>query len=317
MATSNKNFNVITDSKVNLDMEVKTTTEKVIEAKTSNEVLSSQSSPGEVFTRADIEALGNLVHLVDSDEENKLDMFCYVKCGSEDTDILKQCRGIVFNESTLVLKAFPYTIEYNHTETKKITNIIENIKDWVFFEAHEGALIRVFFFGKKWYISTHRKLNAFKSKWASRESFGTSFKTALLNEEENNPIFKKSLPLEGENILERFQDTLDKTKQYMFLIRNTKDNRIVCSAPARPTVYHVGTFVNGTLSMNESIGIPSPVSLTFENIDNLQSKVENISYKDLQGVIGFHVNTNRQIKIFHLDYQEILCTSDLYRLGSG
>ena len=29
------------------------------------------------FNRANVEELGSLVHLVDSDEENKLDMFCY------------------------------------------------------------------------------------------------------------------------------------------------------------------------------------------------------------------------------------------------
>lgn len=312
MATSIENVNVITnaDSSASLDVENKTTKEKVSEGLPSNEVSSSDNyddstdNSGNNFTRANIEALGNLVHLVDSDDDNKLDMFCYVKCDANDSDFIKQCRGVVFNDQKLVLKAFPYTIEYNHIESENISNTLDDIKRWVFFEAHEGALVRVFYFGGKWYVSTHRKLNAFRSKWASRESFGTSFKSALISEEENNDEFKNSLP-KGDNILERFQETLDKNKQYMFLIRNSKDNRIVCSVPSRPTVYHVGTFIDGKLSVDEKIGIPSPKSLVFDSIDNLQSYVEKISYKDLQGVIGFHVNTNKQIKIVHKDYQDL------------
>ena len=312
MATSKNSVNIITDTELKIvpeNVEDKTIQEKVIESQYSNEVSSSVDNEVSVentdtFTRANVELLGNLVHLVDSDQDNKLDMFCYVKCSETDSSILKQCRGVVFNESTLVLKAFPYTIEYNHTERKNISKYIDNIKEWTFFQAHEGSLVRVFHFNGKWYVSTHRKLNAFRSKWSSHESFGTMFKLALLSEEENNPIFGKYLP-DGENILERFQDTLDKTKQYMFVIRNSKDNRIVCSAPDRPTVYHVGTFINGCLNMNENVNIPYPTSLTFDNIESLQSYVAKLSYKDLQGVIGFHVKTNKQLKILNRDYQDL------------
>lgn len=299
MTTSNENVDIITDALVLVKVENKTSQENVIENIVSNEASSSLS-----FTRDSVEELGNLVHLVDSDEDAKLDMFCYVKCTNEDSDLLKKCRGVVFNESTLVLKAFPYTIEYNNTQTKDISDVIGDFKKWNFFESHEGALLRVFYFGGKWYVSTHRKLNAFRSKWASRDSFGTSFKDALISEEENNPVFKKSLPI-GDNILERFQSTLDKTKQYMFLVRNSKDNRIVCAAPARPTVYHVGTFIDGKLCINDHISIPSPTSLTFDNINNIQSYVEKLSYNNLQGVIGFHVENNKQLKIVNVDYQDL------------
>jgi hypothetical protein len=255
------------------------------------------------FNRENIEALGNHVHLVDSDEENKLDMFCYVKCGEQDNELLKQCRGVVFNEQELVMKAFPYTLEYNHTDIESINKELEGFKEWTFYEAHEGALVRMFHFNGKWFVSTHRKLNAFRSKWASRESFGTSLKTALYAEEEHNPKFKAVLP-DGDNILERFQSTLDTSKQYMFLIRNNKDNRIVCSAPDRAIVYHVGTFVEGELSLNENVNLPSPAPISFMNVDELQAYVEKISYKDLQGVIGF-TKDNRQVKILHKDYQDL------------
>jgi hypothetical protein len=255
------------------------------------------------FNRVNVEALGNHIHLVDSDEESKLDMFCYVKCGEEDSDLLKQCRGVVFNGNDIVMKAFPYTSEYGHSDMTEINSHIGEFGDWSFYDAHEGALVRMFNFDGKWYVSTHRKLNAFRSKWASRESFGTSFKNALSKEEECNPKFKVSLPA-GDNILERFQCTLDVSKQYMFLIRNTNDNRIVCNAPDRATVYHVGTFVDGQLVFDEDVNIPVPTKHTFLNIDELLDYVEKMSYKDLQGVIGF-TSDNRQVKILHKDYQDL------------
>lgn len=291
--------------------------ENVNEAKTSDEAQSSKTpnTKGDsmdtvtsVFNRANIEALGNHVRLVDSEEGSKLDMFCYVKCGEEDSDLLKQCRGVVFNGDEIVMKAFPYTTEFAHTNSDEINkhfgeNVSGKFSDWTFYDAHEGALVRMFYFGGKWYVSTHRKLNAFRSKWASRESFGSSFKNALSVEEEFNTNFKEVLP-EGDNILERFQETLDKSKQYMFLIRNTKDNRIVCSAPDRPSVYHVGTFVDGKLVFDEDVKIPVPAKHSFLNVDELLAYVEKLSYKDLQGVIGFTPD-NRQVKILHGDYQDL------------
>jgi hypothetical protein len=258
------------------------------------------------FNRSNIESLGNFVHLVDSDhsdEENKLDMFCYVKCSQSDSNLLKQCRGVVFNGEKLVMKAFPYTTEYNHTEDEKVSETLGDIKDWVFYDSHEGALIRMFYFNNKWYVSTHRKLNAFRSKWSSNESFGTIFKSALSSEEEENEKFRNRLP-KGDNILERFQSTLDKSKQYMFLIRNNKDNRIVCDPPSRPTVLHVGTFDDGNLIMTDNVDLPFPNKLNFSTVDELLRHVKHSSYKDVQGVIGFTAD-NRQLKVLHQDYQDL------------
>lgn len=282
--------------------------EDVNEVNTSGETKISDTNnlDGEVnmeFNRTNIEAFGNYINLVDTDEENKLDMFCYVKCNDEDNKLIKQCRGVVFNDQDIVMKAFPYTTEYNHTESDKIDGFLGEFKDWTFYNSHEGCLIRLFYFNGKWYVSTHRKLNAFKSKWASRESFGTSFKNALVSEEECNSAFKASLP-DGDNILDRFQSILDTSKQYMFLVHNNKDNRIVCDAPERATVYHVGTFVDGNLVLTDDINIPVPKKHSFSDINELQSFVDTISYRELPGIIGF-TSDNRQVKILHKDYQDL------------
>ena len=271
------------------------------ESVNNNVTLDVRSESG--FTRHNIEAIGNTVNIVDSDEDNKLDMFCYVTCSNEDSELQKQCRGVVFNKDTLIMKAFPYTPEYNHTQVDEIKNELGDLKKWHFYESHEGCLIRMFYFNGKWYISTHRKLNAFRSKWSSKDSFGMMFKNALLSEEEHNNVFAMGLE-DGDNIVQRFESTLDVHKQYMFVVRNNDENRIVCSAPDRPTLYHAGTFVNGNLVFTENVNIPFSTKKEFLTVNELIECVQNISAKNLQGIIGF-TSDNKQVKIVSEEYQSL------------
>ena len=262
----------------------------------------NNSTTDNKITRAIVENLGNRVSMTDFDEETNLQLFCYVRCSAEDENIIKQCRGVVFNNENVVMQAFPYTIEIPHSEIDEIEkNIAPIFENCSVFDAYEGTLIRVFNFAGKWFTSTHRKLNAFRSKWSSKESFGTTFKRALEFEVENNQELKSALPQNGECLIERFQTILDTKKQYMFLILHNEENRIVCDAPSNPTLYHVGTFVDSELVMTEDIFIPQPKKHNFTSLNELVNYVKNINIRDMQGVIIFAPN-NKQYKIIHQEY---------------
>ena len=181
-----------------------------------------------IFSKENMLALGTNIKLSDTDEDNNLELYCYVKCDSTDSDLLKQCRGVVFNGDKLILQTFPYTMEFNNEEVDKITDKLSDVFDKCsFYEAEEGTLIRMFFFKDRWYTLTHRKLNAFRSKWASKESFGTLFKDALEYEISNNSNLKASIVMDTDKgILDNFQCILDKNKQYVFLLRNMKFLRV-------------------------------------------------------------------------------------------
>lgn len=253
------------------------------------------------FTREAIEKLGNRIRITDTDS-NGLELFCYVNCGPADCSLIRRCRGVVFHGDNIVMHAFPYTIEFSNIEKNNIEeNIQSEFENCIFFDSHEGTLIRMFNFSGRWYTSTHRKLNAFRSKWSSKESFGTSFKRALETEIENNDELRKNIPSGDEGLLERFQSTLDPTKQYMFLVLHNENNRIVCESPSKPKFYHVGTFVNGELTMNENIHIPYPKRHNFSNIDELTDYVNNININKIQGVIIFAPG-NKQYKIVNEEY---------------
>lgn len=254
------------------------------------------------FTREQIESNSN-IKLVDSDPDTGIDLFCYMNCKKEDDEVIKNARGIVFYKDELVLKGFPYTEEFTKNNYNELKKLLEPIyEQCLFYDALEGSVIRMFHFSGKWYISTNRKLDAFKSKWSSTESFGLSFSKALENYSLKNQDFLNVMS--EKDIITQFQETLDTNKQYMFLLLNNKDNRIVCDASPEPTVYHVGTFIDGQLSMKENIGLPYPNKLEFKHLDELLDYVDKIDYMALQGVIIFTPD-NKQYKIYNREYLDL------------
>ncbi len=273
---------------------------EIVEPEIPVELNNTEVINTEGFTRKLVESMTN-VKLVDTD--NGLDYFCYIKCGPTDTENTKRSRGIGFHGDKLITSCFPYTYEYTKRDLPD-TLFVEGFDKLLFYDAYEGSIIRMFYFGDKWYTSTNRKLDANKSKWSSRESFGHFFTQALDSEIEHNEKLRNSLPvIDGKTNLERFQDTLDKDKQYMFLLLNNDQNRIVCLTPSRPTIYHVGTFINGELSMNEDINIPYPTKHNFTSVDDIFDYVDNIDFNKLQGIIIFAPD-NTQYKIFNQEYYE-------------
>jgi len=243
------------------------------------------------------------IKLVDSDNDTGIDLFCFVSCNKDDDDLVKNSRGIVFHKDELVLQGFPYTEEFTKSNSMQLKEILSpQFQNCLFFDALEGSVIRMFYFSGKWYVSTNRKLDAFKSKWSSNQSFGYSFSKALENHALKNPDFLDLLS--DKDIITQFQDTLDTKKQYMFLLLNNSENRIVCEASAEPVVFHVGTFVDGQLKMDENIGLPYPRNLKFNNFDELFDYVDKINYVTSQGVIIFTPN-NKQYKIYNNDYLEL------------
>lgn len=281
-------------------------------AKKTNKVSVMTKTPQEAknnneFTREMVESLGKQVSVVDTDEDSGLELFCYLKCTNADSELLKQCRGVVFHGQDLIFKG-SYTNEYNHTEVPLIEDALQDFSSFSFYDSHEGCLLRLFYFNNKWHLGTHRKLNSFKSKWSSKESFGGLFKKALLSEVEHNKQLRSLLPpTDTDNVLEQFYGLLDQNRQYNFLVLNTEENRIVCKPPSRPTLYHVGTYTSGNpeVDLNDnSLPLPKPRKHTWLSVDEMLQYIESIDVSALQGVIGFGPN-NTQVKILHKDYQDL------------
>ncbi len=166
-------------------------------------------------TRADIEAMKDKITLADS--ENGLELYCYNNCEDSDSELVKNCRGVVLFEDRVVLRGFPFTPEFvadgSEKTRDKLLELLPNISDVYFCEAYEGCVLRLFNFQDKWYLTTRRKLNADKSRWASKTSFGELFEEALAWEYHNNPEFKATPELSnvgGERVMVEIEEPEDK-----------------------------------------------------------------------------------------------------------
>jgi hypothetical protein len=267
---------------------------------------------------------GNKIRLVDSDPDNKLDLFCYVRCVDNSDPKVKSCRGVVTLNDKVLYQTYGYTHEYTTESLETIKQTMDFDSNFVVQDAHEGSLLRVFCVNETWYVTTHRKLDAFRSKWASRQSFGAQFVESLVATYDNDTDFKEKIDSVSDEdiattrvftlrssehdknpVLLKFLYTLDKSKCYCFLVRNTSENRIVCQSPETPILYHSGTFSESTsefLGLGSDLGVPVPDTHSFSSWEEVCAYVdEKTDHETLQGLIVF--NGRDHIKILNSNYK--------------
>ena len=186
------------------------------------------------------------------------------------------------------MKSFPYTEEYTSNQILDIPELQTDFANCKFYDSYEGTLLRLFYWKDKWFLSTHRKLNAFKTKWATIQSFGILFCDALRHEIKNNLEFSKlfsNYDMNESDIFEIFKNSLNKNNKYMFLLKNQYNNIIVCDSPSDSYIYHIGTFIDGKLDMKDNIHLDHLSPLYFSNIQEIKTYIDNIDIKKTQGVI--------------------------------
>lgn len=276
--------------------------------------------------------------ITDRDEETNLAIWSTksVPGAKEESDAGKD-RGMVFDGDKLVSKGLskPNEITVPTCEryldpplSETVPSVKEKIEELKIinprtFVAYEGAIIRVFCYNGKWYTSTNRKLDAFKSRWGGDDSFGKLFVDAI-RKHNNTPFFQHgtrygdvdAVPTrtnfipdadtkDDESVLKDFYTLLRSDHQYHFLLRNTKDNRIVSPAPTDkdPSFYHVGTFKDfvsvDDLRFDWAM-YPEERDYSYaEAIEHLACK-KYFSVPYIQGLII--IGDNAQFKLYSSDY---------------
>lgn len=233
------------------------------------------------------------IKLNDRDDEKNLSLYSYTTCEDDDRTIIKKTRGVIFQGNKLIVKSFNYVPEYT----------LENNKEWseknIYYPAYEGTIIRVFHIDESnesgspssgWHISTHRRLNAFKSKWSSKMSFGEIFHNCI-----------------GENV-EEFFNTLDKNHTYIYLLLSTSENRIVSNVNENCNALYIGKFNSSYDFVHPTVEdggiIPIPERLSFTSTEEMNDWIKNVDYKQYQGLICFQKD-GTQYKILNDEYKKL------------
>jgi hypothetical protein len=252
------------------------------------------------------------------DFNDKLEIFSYKKCDNDSPELIKNCRSTIFAGDKVISQGFKFTPEF--TTDTDIGMYIQNLSKCSFYRAYEGFLIRIFNHDDVWYITTNKRLNAYKSYWSSSESFGTLFTNALVAGIGFDPELIDRLSDPGD-ITQNFLKCLLPNTQYMFLISNNSENRIVCDAPPVPIMYHISSICNTKTLPNSStdfsyiyerqqdlpenyIGIPRPEQLFFNSMNELYNCVFNTDIRKYQGVL-VKSTEKKQYKILNPLYKKM------------
>lgn len=254
-----------------------------------------------------IETLKKNSIVTDEDEKNGLRIYSYNNCSDQSSDEVRSCRGIVVDsDDNIVAHGLGYTQDYSASdpEAREVLNTLE-LDSFRFFESKEGAMIRVFKYNGKMYVTTHNKLNAEQSSWGSGYSFGNLFYKGLANQ------FKGKKTEHGKDL-----DYLDKicdmdTKQYLFVVSNNKDNRLVCDAPENTQLFHIGTYSEpGVLNYDDYPvkHIPMSKELDFKSVDDVLNHAENkINWRQSPGIVVVpRSGRGRQFRILNPTYMNKL-----------
>lgn len=225
------------------------------------------------------------------DSKGNLKLYHYTTCDDIAPESLKQVRGVILDSSNnnIVVRSFPYTNEFIGVETN-LPFLNERRKN-MYFHSNEGTIIRVFHYAGEWHVSTHRRIDAFQSRWGGPCSFGEFFQAAI------------------ETCLEKpfaeFLETLDKSHQYIFLLYSTPQTRIVSPSLPYPFVSLVATIIDGEFRFDNRIeGIHMQKQIEF---DSTRTDIENIteyinacnSDKSKQGIFIVSTDTTSGDQYFY------------------
>ena len=207
----------------------------------------------------------------------------YQEQSNEFKDAIVYAVGTILQKNTneMVCYGFPRTLEIKETDSAPFLGSL------VASEYIDGTLIRAFYDGSNWRLSTNGSMNAYASYWISAKSFGELFDDCL------SRIYGNTVSFPCSPLVNR----LHKEHTYQFILT---DPSVHMQKSSKSFIYHVGTFsnrtlqyVNHTLDMSQGDSILVPDTFTCTSYEELVKKLTES--KAVQGYIFYStVSANTQ-----------------------
>ncbi len=211
------------------------------------------------------------------DEEIYPSLYCI--CQSDKTPNnekwLRECNGLIVEKETN--RVVCYTMDKMDESTELTINQDIDMSTVNLGYSLEGALLRVYYYGDKWMVSTKRCVNAKKARWLSKKTF--------------HEMFMETIP-------EGFMDKLEVDKCYSFILGHPENNMVV--QYVRPMLYHLITRDMGTLEEIEvDLGVNKMPMLETRDLEAEMKNLESINWEELggvslEGIVITDGNKNRQ-----------------------
>jgi len=234
---------------------------------------------------------------------------------------LFECRGIIKDGDKIVCKTFGFTPEVLASDNEAlgahlmpfVSDAIATGKTIRAYKSFEGTLLRLWNYNNKWYLSTHRKIDAFRSKWGhDNMSYGALFTMALYDHEHEQT--DRMPPMES--VMERFTDKLNKEKIYVILLRNYEDNRVVCKGGNCPKLYCIGAFDRSNsfaFSMdNDEMSLPTPdiinIPMSLSSEESTDDRAHEYIQNSLSTIAGIDALEYQGLILMTSDGKSMKCT---------
>ncbi len=245
----------------------------------------------------DCNDLNSSVNIEIIDTLNGLSNYHYTQCDNSSSSELKQYRGIIKSSNgDIVCRSFGYTPEVNETDEEGMKTIVEPFlsQSCEALVSYEATLLRVFYFEDRWYVSTCRKIDAFKSKWGGSKSFGELFANCITS--------KSWADEDAESKIQSYcNEKLNKDKIYCYVLRTYDENRIVCTGFSEPLLYMVGNFdKQGNFDMSDCT---VSVVATPTTLDELKETMSHLDHTKEQGIILIN-SKGECVKVMKKEYVE-------------
>lgn len=227
--------------------------------------------------------LQKLHKLNNSDSQSDVSIYSYNHCDDNDDILLKYCRSVIYDNSKneVLSITFPYTRDLSNND------VLDFDDNWVFTNSYEGSLVQLYFNNDNWNLSTLKKLDAYSSRWGTKETFGELFTNAMQDKYSS---------------LDDFYSLLDKELTYTFLLLSNMSSRFVC-LPTSTKIVYTGSF-DKTGHYCYSNVIPNIESVHYESLTNteLLTRVSSTDINMYQGLFGYNLQSGEFVKIFNTNY---------------
>lgn len=218
-------------------------------------------------------------------------------CSKEPVDdFSKSIRGVIFENDVVVHRGLPYSEDVDVNDDEKIDFLLsENFRACL---SHEGTVVRMIYFGAQWNMTTHRRLDATKSRWGNARPFGLIFKDKL------SQYFSS---------YEAFLENLDKNKHYHFLLKATDETRIVVFPDQKESIILTAISCAATfdiLPLEPVGGIPVSQSLSFSDSKAVREFVLGCDPFAAQGVMFFSGDMQQSFRVANPEYLKFVSVRD-------
>lgn len=224
--------------------------------------------------------------------------------GTTDKDMLNIRGYIKDQDGKLLCKSFGYSPDVLANDFANLNALVSPIvtDQTRFYKSYEGTILRVWNDGLSWWLSTHRKINAWHSKWGSSINYGSMFCTAL------SKIYA-SEETTSELIFNVWTKGLNRNKVYVIMMRSYKANRKVCDTTDEPLLYCIGSFDRNKdfefSNDNVETRLDSPAEITDINTpEDLIQRVVALDPRDCQGIVLMNPDST-SAKVINLEYARL------------